>query len=255
MDKKIVREYWDRRPCNIRHSSHVVGTKDYFDEVERRKYFVEPHIPDFADFNSWTGKTVLELGCGIGTDAVNFARAGAFYTGIDLSEVSLNLTKLRFLLYGLTGDLMLGDVENPPQMITNKKYDLIYSFGVLHHTPNPNLAIENVRQAMHSDSELRLMLYNRNSYKSAMINAGLDQPEAQSGCPIALTYDDYSVRSLLSGFEILEIRCDHIFPFVVEEYVKYNYVKQPWFDSMPDTVFRALEKQFGWHLLIRAKLS
>ena len=72
-----VRNYWDRRPCNIRHSPKRVGTREYFDEVETRKYFVEPHIPRFAQFERWRGKKVLEIGCGIGTDTTNFARHGA----------------------------------------------------------------------------------------------------------------------------------------------------------------------------------
>src|SRR5262249_4554724 len=91
-----VKDYWNRRPCNIRHSPKPVGSKEYFDEVEARKYFVEPHIPGFAEFARWKDKEVLEVGCGIGTDATNFARAGAKYTGIELSETSLDLAKQRF---------------------------------------------------------------------------------------------------------------------------------------------------------------
>ena len=68
-----VREYWNSRPCNIRHSTKPVGTREYFDEVEARKYMVESHIPEFADFERWKGKKVLEIGCGIGTDTINFA--------------------------------------------------------------------------------------------------------------------------------------------------------------------------------------
>lgn len=98
-----IRVYWDRRPCNIRHSPLPVGTAGYFDEVERRKYLVEPHILGFADFPRWNGKRVLEIGCGIGTDTVNFARAGADYTGLDLSEVSLELARARFQVFGLKG--------------------------------------------------------------------------------------------------------------------------------------------------------
>jgi len=67
-----VKEFWNNSPCNIRHSKSRVGTKKYFNEVENRKYFVEPHIPKFADFEKWKGKKVLEIGCGIGTDSTPY---------------------------------------------------------------------------------------------------------------------------------------------------------------------------------------
>src|SRR5688500_7931773 len=90
-----VREYWNRRPCNLRHSTEPVGTRPYFDQVEARKYFVEPHIPGFAQFERWGGKRVLEVGCGLGTDTMNFARAGAHVTAVDLSSASLDLARRR----------------------------------------------------------------------------------------------------------------------------------------------------------------
>src|SRR6266576_1892712 len=100
-----VRAYWNRRPCNVRHSTSPVGSKEYFDEVEARKYFVEPHIPAFADFARWKGKKVLEIGCGIGTDSINFARAGADVTVVDLSDESLQLCETRFDVFGLKAHL------------------------------------------------------------------------------------------------------------------------------------------------------
>src|ERR1017187_963444 len=96
-----VSDYWNARPCNIRHSSQPVGTREYFDEVEARKYMVEPHIPGFAEFEKWREKRVLEIGCGIGTDTINFARHGARVTSVDLSEKSLELARQRARVYGL----------------------------------------------------------------------------------------------------------------------------------------------------------
>lgn len=252
---ETVAEYWNRRPCNIRHSQREVGSREYFEEVEQRKYFVEPHIPEFAQFARWKGKRVLEIGCGLATDAVNFARAGAAYTGVELSEASLALARQRFDLFGLKGALLHGNAEQLDQVVPAASFDLVYSFGVIHHTPHPLEAVRQARRAIRPDGEFRLMLYARNSWKDAMIEAGFDQPEAQSGCPIALTYMRDEVHALLdaAGFSTVSITQEHIFPYVIEKYVRYEYELQPWFAAMPHDMFRALERRFGWHLLIVAR--
>lgn len=249
-DINTVRDYWNSRPCNIKHSKKRIGSKEYFNEVETRKYFVEPHIPIFADFKKWKGKRVLEIGCGIGTDAINFARAGADYTGIDLSKESITLAKKRFDIFGLKGQLI---VMNAEEMDFENTFDLIYSFGVIHHSPNPRKIIESAYKASKKNGELSLMLYAKNSWKSAMIEAKLDQPEAQSGCPIALAFDKGDCALLLKDFfSILSIHQDHIFPFIVEKYKNYEYELLPWFKEMPHEVYDALCKAFGWHMLIKA---
>jgi SAM-dependent methyltransferase len=250
-----VQQYWDRRPCNIRHSRAEVGSRQYFDEVERRKYFVEPHIPAFAEFPKWKGKKVLEIGCGIGTDAVNFARAGADYTAIELSAASLELTRKRFDVFGLKGTFYHGNSEDLLKVVPVQTYDLVYSFGVIHHTVHPDRVVEAVKKYMGPASEFRLMMYSKNSWKNILIEAGFDQPEAQSGCPVAFTYTPDELRQLLKGYEVLDVYQDHIFPYVVEHYVKYEYVKQPWFAAMPPELFRALEKALGWHTMARCKLK
>jgi SAM-dependent methyltransferase len=251
-----VQAYWNARPCNIRHSNQPVGTKEFFNEVETRKYFVEPHIPLFAQFERWKGKKVLEIGCGIGTDTINFARAGAQVTAVDLSEESLKVAQQRAKVFGLERNISFhqANAEELSAYVRVEPYDLVYSFGVIHHTPNPSNAIAQIKQYMTGSSELRIMLYAKNSWKSIMIEAGLDQPEAQSGCPVAFTFTQDEVRQLLEGFQILEIKQDHILPFVVQKYVKYEYEIAPWFAAMPKEMFRALEKRLGWHMLITARL-
>jgi SAM-dependent methyltransferase len=250
-----VQNYWDSRPCNIRHSKSEIGTRAYFEEVEARKYFVEPHIPAFADFASWKGKRVLEIGCGIGTDAINFARAGAIYTGVELSITSLELAKKRFDVFEQKShNLLMGNAEEISDLFPGQVFDLIYSFGVLHHTPSIEKSLASIRKISGSETILKIMVYAKNSYKQAMIDNGRDQPEAQFGCPIANSYTKGEITELLNtaGFEVDNISQDHIFPYKVEPYKNYEYLREDWFQNMPPEVFEILEKSFGWHLLVDA---
>lgn len=249
-----IRSYWNNRPCNIRHSQSPIGTKEYFDEVEARRYANEPHNYSFPEFSRWKGKRVLEVGCGIGTDAVNFARAGAKYTGIDLSSESVKLTKQRFDVFGLTGEIFEANAEELSTIFDpHEKFDLIYSFGVIHHAPRPNSVVANFPKLLADGGEVRAMLYAKNSWKNILIEAGWDQPEAQNNCPQAMTYTKQEARELFKDFDNVHIEQDFIFPWNIEHYVKYEYVKQPWFAAMPPELFKILERALGWHLLITAK--
>jgi len=248
-----VKKYWNDRPCNVRHSKKDTGTKEYFDEVEEKRYTAEPHIPLFADFESYKGKKVLEVGCGMATEGINFVKHGAEYTGTDLSEESLELAKKRFGVYNKEGKFYAGNSEKLTSFVPVETYDLIYSFGVIHHSPHPEKIISEIKKYMNKDSTLKIMLYASESWKNYMIDAGYDQPEAQYGCPIAYTYTKDEVRELLDGFDVT-IEQNHIFPYQIEPYKRGEFLKQPWFESMPDEIFEVLKKNLGWHLLITAKL-
>lgn len=254
-DINAVRDYWNARPCNVRHSKAELGSREYFEQVEARKYLVEPHIPTFSEFGRWSDKRVLEIGCGLGTMAASFASAGAHYTGVELSEESLSLARRRFEVFGLEGQFYLGNAEELSTFVPVETYDLVYSFGVIHHSPHPERIVEQAKRYMSPDSEFRLMLYASSSWKNIMIQAGFDQPEAQSGCPIALTYTHEQVTTLLKDFEIMELRQAHIFPYVVEKYIRHEYEMEPWFAAMPKEMFAALEEHLGWHMLIRCRLK
>lgn len=250
-----VKRYWNDRPCNIKHSKKELGTKEYFEEVQKKRYTSEPHIIDFADFQSWNEKRVLEIGCGLATEGINFALNGAKYTGTDLSLESINLARKRFEVYNKKGNFYVGNSEELSSFVPIETYDLIYSFGVIHHSPYPEKIISEIKKYMNENSILKIMLYAKNSWKNYMIESGFDQPEAQYGCPIANTYSKDEVKNLLNGFEIISIDQNHIFPYKIEPYKEGKFEKQPWFECMPSEIFNVLKKNLGWHLLITAKLK
>lgn len=269
-DISEVRAYWNSRPCNLRHSPLTVGSREYFDEVEARKYFVEPHIPLFAEFPRWEGKTVLEIGCGMGTDTINFARAGAKVTAVDLSEESLQLARQRAEVYGLADRITFvqADAEQLTRFVPPRPYDLVYSFGVIHHTPHPEAVIAQVRQYMHSDSLFKIMVYNKISWKVLWIILKYGKgafwksdeliarhSEAQTGCPVTYSYTVARLKKLLQGLTVQQAFADHIFPYSIPEYIRYEYKKVWYLSVLPDTVFRRLEQSFGWHLCAEAMLS
>jgi len=265
-----VRQYWDRRPCNVQHSPQPVGTRAYFDEVEARKYFVEPHIPRFAEFERWRGRRVLEIGCGIGTDTVNFARHGAEVTAVDLSAKSLEIARQRVEVYGLADRVRLfaGSAEELASFVPKQTYDLVYSFGVIHHTPHPERVLEQARQFAGAGSTLKIMVYHRWSWKVLWIVLGYGKgqfwrtaelvarnSEAQSGCPVTYTYSRREARRLVEsqGFRVTDLFVDHIFPYRIADYIQYRYVKAwPW-SWLPQSASRWLEKRFGWHLCLTAE--
>jgi SAM-dependent methyltransferase len=264
-----VRDYWNRRPCNIRHSTAEIGTREYFDQVEARKYMVEPHIPGFAEFPKWKGKRVLEIGCGIGTDTMNFARAGADVTAVDLSSESLALARTRAEVFGLTDRIEFyeANAENLSDFVPKGKYDLVYSFGVIHHSPHPEAIMKQVSDNfVESGTTLKLMVYYRYSWKvlwMLMQEGGrfwdLDKiiakhSEAQTGCPVTYSYSRDGLKNLIGPrFQVEDIFVDHIFSYQIPKYVKYEYEKEWYWRMMPEKVFRRLEKSFGWHLCVTAK--
>jgi len=266
--KNKVKQFWNQRPCNIKHSSKEFLSKEYFDEVEEKKYFVEPHIPSFADFKIWNGKKVLEIGCGIGTDSINFARNGAILTIVEFSEKSLEICKERFKVFGLNAKFYCGDVEKLSDFLPFEEFDLIYSFGVIHHTPNPQKAFQEISKYINKDTELRFMLYSKISYKlfwvmmendikeiNDMENLIRKNAEAQYNCPVAYTYTFDEIKDMLIsvGIKVKKIWKDHIFSYDIENYKKNIYVKDKYWKNVDEKLFKQFEKELGWHTMVIAK--
>ncbi len=265
-----VTRWWDEHPCNLRHSQLPTDTLDFSREVTTAKFRAEPHLPGFAQFPRWTGKHVLEVGCGIGTTALEFARSGAEVLALDVSSRAVEITRQRITAEGLNDriDAQVRDVETPIAPLYRRHQhahrripDLIFSFGVIHHTPHPDRVLRQLHEVADSHTELRVMVYHRWSTKA--LRLGLTErrvargSEANPNTPIARTFTRRSLVRLLrtTGWEPQRTWVDHIFPYAVEHYTQTprRYVRGfPW-NATPRPVFRALERVFGWHLLVVAR--
>jgi SAM-dependent methyltransferase len=160
--KERVRAFWQEHPCGTKFSDAEMGTREFFDRVEKHRYDKEWHIPIAADFSSTRGLKVLEIGCGLGTDGAQFAKAGADYTGIDLTEASIVLAKKSFELAGLKGEFRVSDAENLD--FADVTFDVVYSHGVLHHTPDTAKAVREIHRILKPGGRAMVMLYHRGSY-------------------------------------------------------------------------------------------
>ena len=160
--KERVRAFWQANPCGVKFADAEMGSRLFYERVEEHRYRTEWHIPEAADFQSARGLQVLEIGCGLGTDGAQFAKAGAHYTGVDLTEAAVELARRRFELFGLEGQFRTADAENLD--FADDTFDLIYSHGVLHHTPDAERAIGEIHRVLKPGGRAVVMLYHRDSY-------------------------------------------------------------------------------------------
>ncbi len=255
-----VRNYWNKQPCNINHSKKKFLSKEYFEEVKKKKYFVENHIPKFADFKKYKGKNVLEIGCGIGTDALEFIRHGANYTGIDLSEKSIRICQSRVSCYNLEKKKPIFIKDNCENLSKTFQYlkknkiklDLIYSFGVIHHTKDMNAAFNSIHKIANKKTEIKIMLYAKHSYKNYLLNLTNYRYERQRGCPVVYKVDNQDLKKLFKKrFKIVNQYQDFIFQYKISPYKNNKYVKIKHFEFMPKKIFNQLKKNIGEHLMLQ----
>src|SRR6185503_11603511 len=160
--KERVRAFWQAHPCGTKFGDAEMGTREFFERVEAHRYAKEWHIPAAAGFASTRGLRVLEIGCGMGTDGAQFAAAGADYTGIDLTEAAIDLARKKFAIAGLKGEFRVADAEKLD--FADESFDVVYSHGVLHHTPDTEGAIKEIHRVLKTGGRAVVMLYHRGSY-------------------------------------------------------------------------------------------
>ncbi len=154
-------QFWSANQPGFRFTDERPGSREFFAAVERHRYQLEPHIPEIVQFERWRDRDVLEVGCGIATDGINFARAGARYTGVDQSRVALALARQRFDLEKSSATLIEGRADRLP--LPNNSFDLIYAHGVIHHMDNTAGAVSEFGRVLRPGGTALAMVYHRRS--------------------------------------------------------------------------------------------
>jgi SAM-dependent methyltransferase len=157
-----VYRYWEAETCGTAHAAAAEGTPAYYAEIEAARYRLEPFIPAFAEFERWRGRRVLEVGVGAGTDFVNFARSGAIVTGVDLTPAAAAHARRRLELERLKGEVVVATGDSLP--FEDGSFDLVYSWGVMHHAPDPVRLVREAVRLVAPGGEVRAMLYGRHSW-------------------------------------------------------------------------------------------
>lgn len=157
--KKAVREHWEAEPCESRAGGDLESETLYFKKIDDYRYEKAPYIPGFAKFEDGRNKRVLEVGLGSCSDFINWARNGANLWGIDLTEASVNLAKKRLKLEDLQADVRVFDIEVLD--FEDNFFDIVYSYGVVHHTPDTGKAIHEICRVLKPGGIARIMIYHK----------------------------------------------------------------------------------------------
>lgn len=164
--KELVRRFWEEASCGEKLYLSDLSREDFLRQAEIR-YELEPFIPGFAEFGKYRGKKVLEIGVGLGADHQRFAEAGAELYGIDLTRRAINHVSHRFRIMGLSSNLAVGDAENLD--FPDETFDLVYSWGVIHHSPATGKAAREILRVLRPGGEFKVMIYHRHSFVGYML--------------------------------------------------------------------------------------
>ena len=156
-DKQQVHDFWNEAACGESLYLQATDRTGYVTQSAER-YRLEPFIATFANFEAAKGKKVLEVGVGLGADHQRFAEAGAELYGIDLTERAVEHTNRRLALFGLSSTLAVGDAESLD--FPDQNFELVYSWGVLHHSPDTPKAIAEVYRVLEPGGQAKVMIYH-----------------------------------------------------------------------------------------------
>ncbi len=241
-----VRRYWNERIHDLEMTEYSPGTAEFFRDLDDYRFDKLRYLPNVVDFNGYRGKKLLEVGCGIGTDLVRFARGGAVVTGIDLSETALGLAADNARHAGVEMKLELADGSAMP--FEDRSFDVVYGHGVLQYAADPKKIVEECRRVVKPDGAAIFMVYNRLSWLNALSKLTRVELEHEDA-PVLVKYSISEFRSMLEPFGEVRIVPER-FPVASRLHggwkgLLFNGVFVGSFNVLPRSWVRPL----GWHLM------
>lgn len=257
--KNEVAQFWNGEPCGTRY----LGAELDFESHADARYALEPYIPAFAQFSSARSLRVLEIGVGMGADYMQWLKAGAVVTGVDLSTASVERARQRCESEGLTPDLHVADAEDLP--FRDHTFDVVYSYGVMHHSPDTRRCLQEAWRVLKSGGEARIMLYHHVSLTGLMLWLRYGWWRAQSirqcvyerlESPGTKTFTRAEVRSMMQRFE--SVRIEQVFspgdlllhaPSAKFQHPAYKVI----WKMFPREIMRQVARRWGLFSLITAR--
>jgi ubiquinone/menaquinone biosynthesis C-methylase UbiE len=265
--KQRAIEQWTKNPIGFHVAHFQEGTMDFFDEIRKDRHNnYAPWMLKTFNFEQYKNKKVLEIGVGVGTDHLELAKSGAILTGIDITLESVELTNKNLKLHGYKSNLLVADAEYLP--FKDNSFDIVYSFGVLHHTPNTQKAINEVYRALKPQGRAIISLYHKNSLsfwgfvflydfilRGKFIKMTLEkrisaiEKGGEETKPLVKLFTKKQARELFNKFEKIKIFTRHVgFP-------NSDCLLKRIFNIIPIKFFFEFlaNKWFGWYLIIEAE--
>lgn len=220
--KDSVRRFWNRKPCGTQHVDRPIGSRAFFEEYDSFRTRAHPYLTNIIRPSWCSGLRVLEVGCGIGSDAAKIASYGAEVTALDLSSVSVSITRRRFKEFGLDGNFVVGDAENLP--FRNDSCNRVVSIGVLHHTPSTAGAINELHRVLEPRGMTIVMLYSKDSFRYKILfrvlasvrKLRLERLVAEydgKDNPLGKVFSKEEVKEMFSNFNEINMRLYNFHPF------------------------------------------
>jgi ubiquinone/menaquinone biosynthesis C-methylase UbiE len=241
---EIVHDFWNSHVNNEYYTVEQRASAAYFDQIETQRYAWHYHLRELFDSLQGSYGRLLEIGCGIGVDSIQLAKCGFDVTAVDLTENALAIAKDYATLRNVSVDFRLGNAENLE--FEERSFDFVYSFGVLHHTPDIEASVAEVHRVLKPGGKAYIMLYHRDSIVNGvhrMFWLPYESPrDRDDHCPVVYTYSRRGVRKLFGDFA--NVTVESAYPF--------TFGFGPVATKTPLPIRKGLGHAVGWHLMVTA---